>query len=384
MDAGRAQCILLIDDDQMLAEGLALGLDREGRTVIVCNNIEAAEMVLERFPVTHVVSDVQFTSAFGFEGLHFASRSRAGARLERRILMTGTLTEALRLAAPAFGADAILEKPFTFAELENALDPTGAPAAGAGGKTIHIGTVDRIISSGGLWAAFQPIVSLEGGGAVPFGFEALGRLREPWPLGHTGDLFDYAERCSMVGELNRASLQAAMSEAGILPEGAAVFVNVDPAALDDRFASSLFEAAGDRGFPLARVVVEITERSSFPDEGAAGRVFERLRERGVRFALDDHGSAYSHLRMIPMIEPSFIKISATFGSEFERDVYKQRIVRNTVNLARDFGARAILEGIETAETAAMALAIGVPLAQGYFFGRPSAASHWAANGRADP
>jgi EAL domain-containing protein (putative c-di-GMP-specific phosphodiesterase class I) len=105
-------------------------------------------------------------------------------------------------------------------------------------------------------------------------------------------------------------------------------------------------------------------------------VFDELRELGLRFALDDHGSAYSHLSLINRIKPSFIKMSQTFGTDFENDPTKERIVRHTVSLARDFGCEMILEGVESAETARAAALIGVTLAQGFHFGRPRAAGHW--------
>jgi EAL domain-containing protein (putative c-di-GMP-specific phosphodiesterase class I) len=377
MPSNAHRCILIADDDRLLAEGLAAGLSRNGRTVIVCNDIESAEMALVRFPVTDVVTDVQFTSGFGFEGLHFANRTRSGKRPHRTVLMTGTITDALRTAAPAFGADAILEKPFTLAELESALktDDTGDDGDA---EMIRVRTIDELIAAGSFTVAFQPVVSLRDDAVTPYGFEALTRMREPWALGGTPELFAYASKSSKLEQLNRECMRAAVREAPALPGQPLLFVNADPSALDGRFASMLAAASGQAGIPLDRVVVEITERSSFPDEELAARALGELRSNGVRFALDDHGSAYSHLDMIRTIAPSFIKISASFGTGFEKDVYKQTIVQHIVTMARDFGAMAILEGVETAETAAIARQIGVPLAQGFFFGRPAAASLWPA------
>ena len=70
--------VLLIDDDRDVAEGLALLLERSGRTTIVCSDVESAEMVLSRYPVTHVVSDVQFSGSFGFEAEHYALSMQVG------------------------------------------------------------------------------------------------------------------------------------------------------------------------------------------------------------------------------------------------------------------------------------------------------------------
>jgi EAL domain-containing protein (putative c-di-GMP-specific phosphodiesterase class I) len=137
----------------------------------------------------------------------------------------------------------------------------------------------------------------------------------------------------------------------------------------------LYSAAIAANLPLQRIVLEITERSGFTGD-AAGPVFDELHAVGVRFALDDHGSAYSHLGQISRIRPSFIKISNAFGTAFEEDETKQRIVRHTIALARDFGCETILEGIESGATARAAAQEGVRLAQGFHFSIARAASHW--------
>jgi EAL domain-containing protein (putative c-di-GMP-specific phosphodiesterase class I) len=125
-------------------------------------------------------------------------------------------------------------------------------------------------------------------------------------------------------------------------------------------------------------VISRTTRSSLSKEAPCAATFATLREAGVRFALDDHASAYSHISTISMTRPSFIKISNAFGTGFETDRDKQRIVRNVLSLAQDFGCSTVIEGIETEATAAAAGRLGIELAQGYFFSIPRDASHWSA------
>jgi len=371
------QCILLVDDDAGITEGLSYTLECPGRTTIICSDVESAELALARFPVTHLVTDLQFSGDFGFEGLHFLRRVHQQAPGCRIVLITGYATEALRKAAFEHGAAAILSKPFETSELEAVLGP---PAIAADPySVIRIPALDEILRGNEVVPAFQPIVRLSPRGPVTFGFEALTRVRGRWLTGGPVMLFDYAERRSMLSELNIVTLTAAIAATPELPEDASIFVNVDPLTFDGgKLVPALMAAAGRASLPLQRIVLEVTERSAFPDDGVAGRVFDELRERGIRFALDDHGSAYSHLNVISRIRPSFIKISNTFGTAFEEDETRCRIVRHTLSLARDFGCETILEGIENAATARAAIAEGVPLAQGFHFGRPRAAAHWAA------
>ncbi|HYC90821.1 MAG TPA: EAL domain-containing response regulator [Thermoanaerobaculia bacterium] len=372
--------VLLIDDDRDVAEGLALLLEREGRTTIVCSDVESAEMVLARYPVTHVVSDVQFSGSFGFEGLHFLSRIRMLRPDCRIILMTGHASHELRAAAAGLGAAGVLAKPFDCEELERALASTfhGGSDGGDGEyELLHVPPIDDVLHGGLLTSVYQPIVSAAD--ATFFGFEALTRVGGAWAAGGPAELFDYAHRRARLAELNLTALGNAMAGATRLPGGAALFINVDPSVFNGgNLTSTVRTAAARHGLPLSRIVLEITERSAFGSDGAAFRALDELRDSGVRFALDDHGSAYSHLGAINAIQPSFIKISQTFGTGFESDDTRVRIVRHVVALARDFGCRTVLEGVESAATATAARELGIELAQGYHFGRPSAASHWSA------
>lgn len=375
--------ILVVDDDPLITDGLALLLERDGRTVIVCSDVESAEVALDRYPVTHVVTDVQFSDGFGFEGLRSLSRVRALCPGGRIVLITGYATPELRAAATAGGAAALLEKPFDVEELEAAL---ALPRCAGGGEAevVRIPAIEDVLRGGLFDTAYQPIVRLAEPGRGVFGFEALARTRGGWSVAGPAELFDYAERRDRLAELNVAAVTRAIQESAALPPHCAIFVNVDPATFASRrLTASLRRAADDASIALDRVVLEITERSGFTDCDGAARLFDELREAGVRFALDDHGCSYSHLSLIDRIRPSFVKISNLFGTAFEQDETKRRIVRNLAALARDFGAQTVLEGIESAATADAAAAAGIEFGQGFGFARPLPAAHWKAGPYAD-
>jgi EAL domain-containing protein (putative c-di-GMP-specific phosphodiesterase class I) len=376
MTSARRDSILLIDDDRHVLDGLAMLLERDGRTTIVCTDLESAEVALTHYDVTHIVTDVQFSGSFGFEGLHSLSRLHALRPDARIVVMTGHATDALRIAALAHGAAALLAKPFGIDDLESALGAHG----GAEGpyEIVRIPAIEEVLNGGILDVAFQPIVSLSEGN--PFiAFEALTRMQGAWKLGGPAELFEYAARRERLADLNLAAMQHAIARSTQLPPDAAIFINLDPAVFaGSTIVSSLCNATARASIALDRIVIEITERSAFADCDAAARTLDSLRNLGVRFALDDHGSAYSHLSSINCIRPSFVKISQSFGTAFEEDETKHRIVRHIAALARDFGAQTILEGIECAATAAAASEAGIDLGQGYHFGRPSPASSWSA------
>lgn len=372
------ECILIVDDDHGITESLAFVLNDHGRRIILCSDTEAADLVLDHFDVTHAVTDMQFTGAFGFEGLQFLNRVRDKRPDCRIAVMTGAPSDPLRAEALAHGAMALLSKPFDSAMLEQILELAKPRSGDAAGEIVRVPTIDEIVSGNELTTLFQPVVALGQGEPRIIGFEGLARLRGGWPIGSVAEMFDYGERCHRLGELNVVCMRRALSNGAALPLGSTIFVNLDPLTFARPGLAELVAKEAHRaGIELSRLVIEITERDAFPREAAVERTLETLRGAGVRFALDDVGSAYSHFEVITRIQPSFMKIGQNFGTDFELDSTKSRIVANVLHLSRDFQCDVIIEGIETMTTADAAVALGVSHAQGYFFGRPAEASAWS-------
>jgi EAL domain-containing protein (putative c-di-GMP-specific phosphodiesterase class I) len=130
-----------------------------------------------------------------------------------------------------------------------------------------------------------------------------------------------------------------------------------------------------------RIVLEITEQGSLKDDRAVFEDVEALRDLGLRFALDDVGVAYSHLPFIDKLRPSYLKISQHFGTAFEIDPTKLKIVSNLQSLATDFDCELILEGIEHQATAEIAALMGIRYGQGFLFRHPGEASELLREGR---
>lgn len=363
--------LLIVDDDELIALGLAAALEQQGRRIIVCHDIEAAQLIIETEPVTDIAIDVRLTGPFRFEGLDFLTHVRSHAPHASVVLITGQPTDDLATEAKQRGARGLLSKPFDVDVLEEFLAP-----AGDGDAIVQVTpTLGEIVASPLLRPQFQPIVSLEN--RAIRGFEALARFRAPSVLSRPDRLFDYATRKERAAELEIACVTRMFDEAVVLPSDVPLFVNSHPAAIGARaWSEAVLTASSRTGIALNRLVVEITEQQPLRDPSAVLSSVGRLREHGVRFAFDDMGIAYSHLPLIERIRPEYIKISQEFGGGFELDPTRRKIVANLAALGRDFGCDVVIEGIETEETAVAARDLGIPLAQGWLFGRPADAQVW--------
>lgn len=116
------EVLLIVDDDPVIMEALGAALENDGRTVILCPDVESAEVILEHYPVTRVIADVQMSARrFGFEGLHLLQHIREHAPGSATVLISGAATDQLAAEAMSHGARALLAKPFLVAEIEELL-----------------------------------------------------------------------------------------------------------------------------------------------------------------------------------------------------------------------------------------------------------------------
>jgi EAL domain-containing protein (putative c-di-GMP-specific phosphodiesterase class I) len=212
-----------------------------------------------------------------------------------------------------------------------------------------------------LNVALQPLVNLTTEEVI--GYEALAR-----PAGaHEAPaaLFEAAIAGGWIAELELAVAERAFDCAS-LASGQRLFLNVHPSALESRG----FGRRPCRAVPARRAVIEITEQGPITDAETALANIEELRRAGARFAIDDFGSGYAHLRWLRQIRPRFLKLAQSIAGGFESVSWRCSIVHIVQSFAKETGCSVIAEGIETAATANAARELGVEFGQGYFFGRP--------------
>jgi EAL domain-containing protein (putative c-di-GMP-specific phosphodiesterase class I) len=131
---------------------------------------------------------------------------------------------------------------------------------------------------GGLWVAFQPIVSWEEQSL--YGYEALVRTTEP-TLPHPGAIIDAAERLGKLKVLGNAIRTAAAKAFESAPADAVLFVNLHPHDLND---DSILHPDAALAKIAPRVVLEITERAAVADGQDVRDRVAALRKIGYRIS----------------------------------------------------------------------------------------------------
>jgi diguanylate cyclase (GGDEF)-like protein len=231
-----------------------------------------------------------------------------------------------------------------------------------------------LIADRAMDVALQPIWDLDSKTLV--GLEGLARPHGDYGLSGPAEAFDVAEQTGRIGELDRLCVTRILEKGAELPPGSSLFINVHPASLEDTGVDWLFDAVRSHGLHPQQVVIEVTERSG-ARLLAVVRAVERLRERGLRVALDDVGAGNSGLEMMHSVPVDFVKIDRAIVSRAATETIARAVLAAIIAFADTTGTYVIAEGIEDAGLLAFLRGVevhtttGIRGGQGYGLGRPA-------------
>jgi EAL domain-containing protein (putative c-di-GMP-specific phosphodiesterase class I) len=226
--------------------------------------------------------------------------------------------------------------------------------------------IARLIDGDGLNVALQPIVDLDSRRVV--GAEALARFTdERGNRMAPEDTFLDAHALGLGVELELAIIELALRCEERLPDGLYLALNVSPALLAGTDLEDLIARGHHDDRPL---VVELTEHQAVEDYGELGDALERLREMGVRVAVDDVGSGFASFRHVTRVKPEILKLDRSLVCGIDEDPVRQSLASAIVSFARDVGAIVVSEGIESENELSCLMDLAVGCGQGFYLARP--------------
>ncbi len=218
---------------------------------------------------------------------------------------------------------------------------------------------------------YEPIVRLDT--REPIGYEAL--VRGPWEtdLQSPGALFQMAEAAGLVYELDCLCRRVALRSARGLEPGKKLFLNCLPTAIHDPSfrGDVLRNTLEELRLRPSDVVFEISEKESIGNFSVFREARDYYAGLGFQIALDDTGVAYGSLEAVMELSPDFIKVDLSLVRGVDSDPPRQELLRALHSVAMTIDAQIIAEGIETSDELATLQRLGIPLGQGYLFGRPA-------------
>lgn len=242
--------------------------------------------------------------------------------------------------------------------------------------------LNTILKPGGITTVFQPIVRVgaEGGGETLHAVECLSRGPAGTNFAAASVLFDYVRLKREESLVDRACISAALASAPQLPAEVQLSINVHASTLgrDLSFVAFLTATTAKHGWPMSRIIVEVVEHAPPWDSRSFLDALAQLRAAGAKLAVDDVGLGQSNFKMLIDVSPDYLKLDRYFVASVADDPKRRAVVSAVTQLARDFGAEVVAEGVEGEADRDVMRGFGVTFLQGYLFSQPVSAADLSA------
>ena len=243
-------------------------------------------------------------------------------------------------------------------------------------RRLLLNAVRQALRRNEFHVVYQPIMETASRELV--GVEALLRWQHPkWGAISPASFMEEVESSEMLGPVTQFVMRTAVTE--MVQRQPAIplriAVNVAPGDLERRGFVAEVEALTAGLPPGITVVLELTERFLLAGSARTTTIFNALKARGVRFAIDDFGTQHSNLDLLGRFQFDYVKIDRQFVSQV--DAGGAELIAAIVSVAKHYGVQIIAEGVETESQHAALHAAGVPFVQGYLYQRPVTAEQLA-------
>ncbi len=245
--------------------------------------------------------------------------------------------------------------------------------ADASWRLSMLSQLDEAIDKGEVWVAYQPKLDLATRRIV--GAEALARWTHPekGPIAAT-EFVAAAEQSNRIAKLTDFVLEKSVVAAADLNRRGPAFdiaVNLSARLLTDKgFTLRLSALLARHKLDPSRLTLELTETATLAGSGEGIEMLSRLREIGVRIAIDDYGTGLSTLDYLKRIPANEIKIDQSFVKGIVENRSDRLMVQSTIGLAHSLGRVVVAEGVEHREIIDILVELNCDIAQGFAIGRP--------------
>ena len=235
------------------------------------------------------------------------------------------------------------------------------------------GDLCRALDNAELEVYFQPKVTLSDRRFV--GVECLAR----WEHQAHGavapeDFVAVAEHTGELGRLTEAVLREGLRRSRdwtIGGEPLSIAVNLSARTLTDpRFPTRVQELLTEYGVAPELLTFELKEAGVLDGTERWVPGLRRLRDIGVRLAVDDFGTGHSSLSYLRRLPVNEVKVDQSFVQGMATDPVDLAIVNAVVTLSQQFGLAVVAEGVESELTLELLQDIGCQIGQGFLFSRP--------------
>ena len=222
---------------------------------------------------------------------------------------------------------------------------------------------------------YQSRVNLSTG--VCTGVEALISWNHPeFGIISPAEFIPLAEKTALICEITAWVLKSVFKQAELWHAQHHFFIislNVSALDLDnDRFSDLLILLLNSHDVNPSLIEIEFTESAIVGDVSIVNKQLKRIRELGIKIAIDDFGAGYSNLAYLKQVPATTLKIDQSFVRALPNDPDDIAIIKAMINLGTQFDHCIIAEGIETEVAYDLLKTWGCHEGQGYWISKPMA------------
>jgi EAL domain-containing protein (putative c-di-GMP-specific phosphodiesterase class I) len=236
----------------------------------------------------------------------------------------------------------------------------------------HQVSLDTALAKNWIEFWYQPKIDLRRKQLA--GVELFARVRHPeHGVMSPAAFMDAADEKSLVALTERSLINALQTGAKFAKLGIPLrlAVNVSIAALTQLSLPQILGQYRPNVANWPGLILDITEDQVASDFSLVREVHDQLEPSGVRLAIDDFGRGYvplSRLQQLPRFAE--LKLDRTFVADCGVDEGHAAICKSVIDLAHNFGSKAVGVGVEKAADANALAQMGCDLGQGYLFAQP--------------
>ncbi|MGB1547363.1 MAG: GGDEF/EAL domain-containing response regulator [Alphaproteobacteria bacterium] len=380
-EGGRS--ILIVDDDQGVAEFIGDVAAGCGLGVTICHSVQAFRGCFPSLCPDFMVVDLNLGDGDGIEVLRYLAEKDCKAKI---LLVSGTDPGVLKTASNLGNMQGLticgtLNKPIAITALEEVFESTvdddvAVASCNPADFSFSEEELREAISNGQLEAYYQPKIALTGQEAGRIeAVEALVRWHHPvHGIIAPNHFIPLAEKSDLIGKLTETMIDMSLRKLLEWNDQAlslAMAVNLSPSLLHqldipDKLAAQIRHL----NLTPSQLCLEITESGLLEEKPAIMDVLSRLRIKGFHLSIDDIGTGYSSLLQLYQMPFNEVKIDRAFVKDLGVDRKATPIIRSIINMAHELNLRICAEGVETEAALTELQGLDCDSVQGYFFSKP--------------
>ena len=214
---------------------------------------------------------------------------------------------------------------------------------------------------------YQPIIDTETGKV--YKYEVLARLIDENGLVIPPAHFIYlAKQIKLYSELTKMVFDKAMKS--IEEHGLHLSINLSADDIHHRPTRDyIIDRLAMSGYS-DHITFELLESEEAKSYYEISAFIHRVKQYGVKIAIDDFGSGYSNFAKILKLKVDYIKIDGSFIKKIDTDADSMEFVEIIHRLANNYNLKTVAEFVADEAIYNTVRSIGIDFVQGYHFGKP--------------